>query len=120
MRILFYSLCCLMGLAVWAAEESLLEHAAAESSGLRNPLRDDEQARRAGAKLYQRECAACHGADREGRRRVPALAREDVYAVPPGGLFWILRNGSLWRGMPSFAHLPEAQRWQIVTFLQSK
>jgi hypothetical protein len=22
--------------------------------------------------------------------------------------------------MPSFAHLPEAQRWQIITFLQSK
>jgi hypothetical protein len=25
---------------------------------------------------------------------------------------------SLRRGMPSFAHLPESQRWQIITFLR--
>jgi len=24
----------------------------------------------------------------------------------------------LHRGMPSFAHLPEPQRWQIITFLR--
>jgi mono/diheme cytochrome c family protein len=110
----------LIGLAVWAAEESLLQRAAAEASGPRNPLHDDEQARRAGAKLYQRECAACHGANREGQRKAPALGREELYQAPPGALFWILRNGSLRRGMPSFAHLPEAQRWQIITFLQSR
>jgi len=31
----------------------------------------------------------------------------------------VLRNGSLRHGMPSFAHLPEQQRWQIVTYLKS-
>jgi hypothetical protein len=42
-----------------------------------------------------------------------------VRQAKPGTLYWILRNGSLCRGMPSFAHLPEDQRWQIITFLQS-
>ena len=31
-----------------------------------------------------------------------------------------LRNGSIWRGMPSFSHLPEEQRWEIVTYEVSK
>ena len=84
-----------------------------------NPFQGNETARRAGAKLYARECAACHGAKREGHGKAPALRQMEVYAAPPGVLFWILRNGSLYRGMPSFAHLPEPQRWQIITFLQS-
>jgi mono/diheme cytochrome c family protein len=73
---------------------------------------------RAGAKLYARECAECHGPKREGGKKVPSLNQPEVYNATPGTLFWILRNGSLQRGMPSFAHLPEAQRWQIITFLR--
>jgi hypothetical protein len=42
-----------------------------------------------------------------------------VQQAPAGALFWSLANGSLNHGMPSFAHLPEPQRWQIVTFLHS-
>lgn len=36
----------------------------------------------------------------------------------PGTLSWVLRNGSIWHGMPSLAHLPEQQRWEIVSFLR--
>jgi mono/diheme cytochrome c family protein len=83
-----------------------------------NPLERNEQARRAGSKLYARECAACHGPNREGRGKAPPLNRAEVYQAPSGTLFWVLRNGSLHRGMPSFAHLPEPQRWQIINFLR--
>ena len=41
------------------------------------------------------------------------------FEASPGALFWVLRNGSLKRGMLSFAHLPEAQRWQIITYLKT-
>jgi mono/diheme cytochrome c family protein len=84
---------------------------------LRNPLENDAAAQRAGAKLYKRECSACHGESREGSEKAPPLAQPEVYQAAPGTLFWILRNGSLATGMPSFAHLPEAQRWQIIAFL---
>jgi hypothetical protein len=37
----------------------------------------------------------------------------------PGEIFWVVTNGVVRHGMPSWSKLPEAQRWQIVTFLQS-
>lgn len=113
--------CVLLSLAlaaVPAREASLLQRAPSEAAGLSNPLETSAQAESAGAKLYGRECAACHGANRLGRGKVPPLNATEVREAPPGALFWVLRHGSPRREMPSFAHLPEAQRWQIVTFLQ--
>ncbi len=99
---------------------SLVEQAPETASRLRNPFQGNRQAERAGAKLYARECAPCHGLNREGGDKAPPLDQPEVHESSPGKLFWVLRNGSLRRGMPSFAHLPEAQRWQIVTFLRSR
>jgi mono/diheme cytochrome c family protein len=84
----------------------------------RNPLEGDERARRAGAKLFARECAPCHGASGQGIGKPPPLNGLNVSGAPPGALFWVLENGSLWHGMPSFSHLPEQQRWQIITFVR--
>ena len=42
-----------------------------------------------------------------------------MHQASAGALFWILKNGSLRHGMPSFAHLPEPERWQIITYLRS-
>lgn len=99
---------------------SLVERVPAQGAHAGNPLAGSDAARRAGAKLYARECAACHGPKREGIGKAPPLNQSEVWAAPPEVLFWILRNGSLRRGMPSFAHLPEAQRWQIITDLQAQ
>jgi mono/diheme cytochrome c family protein len=96
----------------------LLQHA--PPSQLSNPYVADEDARRAGAKLYERECAACHGRSGEGYGKAPPLSSPSVRRASPGALFWVLRNGSLKRGMPSFAHLPEARRWQIIAYLQDE
>ncbi len=102
----------------WAGVGSLLQQAPPSAAGLENPLGNDSRARRAGAKLYQRECAACHGRQREGIGKAPPLGAPAVSGAPAGALFWVLRNGSLRPGMPSFAHLPEAQRWQIIAYLR--
>lgn len=101
------------------AAASLIQSTPQSAAQKHNPFDGDESARRAGAKLYVRECASCHGDNREGRRNAPPLNRKDVQSAPSGTLFWILRNGSPHRAMPSFAHLPDAQRWQIVTFLRN-
>jgi len=103
---------------IWAGAASLLQQAPTESSRIINPLDGDQQACMAGAKLYARDCAACHGPNREGLGKAPPLNRSDVSHATPGALFWVLRNGSFRRGMPSFAHLPEPQRWQIITWLR--
>jgi mono/diheme cytochrome c family protein len=107
--------CCLL-----AAGRSPIEKAPAAFANRPNPEADNDETRRAGAKLYQRECAACHGQDRQGLGKAPALDRSDIRDTSPGALFWALRNGSLRRGMPSFAHLPEPERWQIIRYLQAQ
>jgi mono/diheme cytochrome c family protein len=99
---------------------SLIERVPVGAADSVNPLESDEPALQAGRKLYARECAACHGSHLEGIGKAPPLNQAEVKTAPPGVLFWILRNGSLRRGMPSFAHLPEPQRWQIITFLSSQ
>lgn len=103
--------------------ESLTQRARAdvsEKARLRpNPLADDPRAPAAGAQLYARHCADCHGKDAEGGPKGPALRSDVIRSATPGTLFWILTNGSVRRGMPVWSKLPEPQRWQIVTFLKS-
>jgi mono/diheme cytochrome c family protein len=106
--------------AVVANSESLIQRAPETAAAKRNPFQGDGKAERAGAKLYARECASCHGRTREGKSKAPPLTVGQVHEVPSGALFWVLTHGSLGRGMPSFAHLPEARRWQIVAFLQGE
>jgi mono/diheme cytochrome c family protein len=107
------------GLLAWSQGGSLIQRASSKAQPMNNPLESDPAAHRAGAKLYKRECSACHGENRQGSINAPPLAQAEVYQAAPGTLFWILRNGSLTTGMPSFAHLPDAQRWQIIAFLTS-
>jgi len=99
--------------------DSLVGRAPAWAAEKQNPFEGSERAERAGAKLYAQQCASCHGSHRQGGKKAPPLTQPEVQKAAAGMLFWVLRNGSLHQGMPSFAHLPEAQRWQIVTYLQS-
>ena len=109
----------LVAAAAWARVGTLVQQAPPRVNTLRNPFEGQQRAQRAGSKLFARECAACHGPDGMGMGKAPPLNQADVHQAPPGALFWVLRNGSLKRGMPSFAHLPEPQRWQIVDYLKS-
>ena len=109
----------LLAALAWGRTGSLVQHVSPHAAPKNNPLEGREEARNAGAKLFLRECAPCHGPTGAGLEKAPRLRQREVYEAAPATLFWILRNGSLRRGMPSFAHLPEPQRWQIVTYLQS-
>lgn len=112
---------CLLLAAGLAQAASLLQEAPPKTAAASNPLEGQEDARRAGAKLFARECASCHGENGVGGLgKAPPLRQPGVYQAAPGALFWVLRNGSLHRGMPSFAHLPEPQRWQIITWLKAQ
>ncbi len=98
---------------------SLVEQASRTAKPRSNPFDGQERHIQAGAKLFAGECAACHGENGAGGLSpAPPLRQTEVRQAAPGTLFWILRNGSLPRGMPSFAHLPEQQRWQIITYLK--
>jgi mono/diheme cytochrome c family protein len=109
----------LVAAAAWARVGTLVQQAPPRAKMRSNPFEGRPLAQRAGAKLFARECSACHGTDARGMGKAPPLNQADVHDASAGALFWVLRNGSLTRGMPSFAHLPEAQRWQIIVYLKT-
>jgi mono/diheme cytochrome c family protein len=83
-----------------------------------NPLASDPEAVASGRKLFAQHCAECHGSAAEGGKKALSLRADEIQQATPGTLFWILTNGVVRRGMPVWSKLPEAQRWQIVTFLK--
>ena len=84
-----------------------------------NPYTGNSEAISAGRLLFTENCAQCHGGDALGRHGRPSLRSERVRNVSDGELAWLLRNGSLWKGMPSWTSLPEPERWQIIAYLRS-
>jgi mono/diheme cytochrome c family protein len=91
----------------------------AQSSGKEQMYigRDDQI--RAGEKLYRRHCAECHGADGRGIGKAANLQAPHVQTKSPAELVEFLRDGDLWRGMPSWANMPEERRWQIVAYIKT-
>ncbi len=104
-------------LAAAAAHTSALDRVPARFRLRPNPFQGTPEAAAAGAKLFARHCANCHAPGVTGRFRGPALNSFQIRHAPPGALFWVITNGVVRRGMPPWAKLPEAQRWQIVTYL---
>jgi mono/diheme cytochrome c family protein len=93
--------------------------APAAASAVKNPLADRPQAAGGGRKLFQRNCAECHGRDGAGTGRAPNLHAASVQDQSDGALFWKITGGNTARGMPSWSRLPEAQRWQLILFLRT-
>lgn len=96
-----------------------LAQAPEKARARQNPFEHDPDALAAGQKLFERHCAECHGTQGEGSKRAPSLRADEVQSATPGTLFWTLTNGVVRRGMPVWSKLPEAQRWQIVTYLKT-
>jgi mono/diheme cytochrome c family protein len=85
----------------------------------KNPFAGDAREAAAGGKLFEQHCSDCHGPKAGGTRRGPTLLSQEVEEATPGTLFWTLTNGVVWHGMPVWSKLPEPERWQIVTFIES-
>jgi mono/diheme cytochrome c family protein len=102
------------------AHDSHFDMAPAPDAQMTNPYQGKPDAAAAGKKLYGQNCSQCHGANLQGIGPAPALDSQDVKHVKPGALFWFISTGNVTSGMPSWSGLPKNQRWQIVTFLQSK
>ena len=96
-----------------------LSKAPAKAATRHNPLESDPDAVAAGGKLFAQHCAECHGDTANGGKKAPSLRAAEVQRVTPGTLFWLLTNGVVRRGMPVWSKLPEAQRWQLVSYLKS-
>ena len=102
-----------------ASSGAWMKHVPAKEQVRADPYAKDANAAAAGAILYQRSCASCHGDDAAGIGRHPSLRSGRVHSATDGQLFWLLTNGELAHGMPSWSRLPEGERWQLVRYLHS-
>lgn len=119
-RLLAATLLALAGAVCLAASSVQWDHIPAKDHTRSNPLSGKPEAITAGALLYHNHCQQCHlaGGAGDGHKK-PSLKTDRIRAATDGDLEWFLRQGNLAHGMPSWSSLPEAQRWQIVTYLRS-
>lgn len=84
-----------------------------------NPYADNPDAIAAGRNLFLNNCAKCHGESAQGKGSRPSLRSERIDGATDGEIAWILKNGNLYKGMPSWGGLPEQERWQIIAYIRS-
>ena len=85
-----------------------------------NPYKDQPDAVAAGRRIFVDHCAHCHGEDAEGIKKRPSLRSERVQQdATDGDLHWLLVNGSMGYGMPSWSKLGDPQIWQVITYVKS-
>jgi mono/diheme cytochrome c family protein len=104
---------------VAATDGPWLRNVPQQERARQNPYAENNDAVVAGGILFKRNCASCHGVSAQGLGSRPSLQSEQVHDATDGELHWLLTNGNLRRGMPSWALLPDPQRWQIVRYLHS-
>lgn len=99
--------------------------APAEAARRVNPVRADEVSRASGRKLFEANCASCHGPTGRGNgalaARLETLPADLVVMArqyPDGDFAWKIANG---RGqMPAWKEtLSENQIWDLVNFIQN-
>jgi mono/diheme cytochrome c family protein len=105
----------------WGATKygSWLQHVPDADRKRTNPYAGQSEAIAAGSKMFTDHCAKCHGADALGSKKRPNLRAPEVQRATDGEIFWLLRNGDLRHGMPSWSSIPEPSRWQIISYVKS-
>jgi mono/diheme cytochrome c family protein len=93
-----------------------------------NPVANNGRALAAGRDAYTGSCAVCHGANGDGRGvlgtssypNATDLRTHDVAEKSDAQLFWIVKNGLNFTGMPGFAdQYSDQDIWSIVTFIRA-
>jgi glucose/arabinose dehydrogenase len=107
------------GTPAFAADASNFHDAPTAASSVANPYAGQASAAKAGAALYAKNCASCHGLAGQGTGNIPSLTHGATQQATDGALFWFITKGSANNGMPSWAALPAQQRWQIVSYLKT-
>jgi cytochrome c553 len=114
----------------WAITDWFLHYAMRKSvethaGGIAAPPLDDPALIHRGAGHYASGCAPCHGAPGQARSAIaqamtppPPFLPEKIPEWQPDELFWIVRHGVKFTGMPAWPALARADEvWAMVAFL---
>jgi glucose/arabinose dehydrogenase/mono/diheme cytochrome c family protein len=99
------------------AQNRNFHNAPSSAKELKNPY--DHQPPADAKDLYHARCSPCHGENGEGTGNLPSLAKGRAETATDGEVFWYITKGDVNNGMPSWAGLPEEERWKIVTYLRT-
>jgi mono/diheme cytochrome c family protein len=96
--------------------------------GQPNPVAQNPRALSAGRDAYTGSCAVCHGATGDGRGvfgissypNATDLTAHDAAEKSDGQLFWIIKNGLSFTGMPGFAdQYSDQDIWSLVSYVRA-
>jgi len=110
----------LAAVAFGAADGAWLKHVPAKDHERKNPYQGQTGAVAAGRLVFYDHCSKCHGENADGTKKRPSLRSARVQQeATEGDLHWLLVNGNMGRGMPSWSKLGDPQIWQVISYLKS-
>jgi len=119
-RLLIVTVPFLAALAFAAADGSWMKHVPSKDHERKNPFAGQADAVSAGRLVYEDHCSKCHGENAQGTKKRPSLRSERVQQeASEGDLHWLLVNGNMGRGMPSWSKLGDPQIWQVITYVKT-
>jgi cytochrome c553 len=109
----------------WFLHYAMRQSVATHAGGIAVPPLDGPALVHRGAGHYASGCAPCHGAPGQPRSAIalamtppPPFLPEKIPEWQPNELFWIVRHGVKFTGMPAWPALARADEvWAIVAFL---
>ena len=119
--LLIWLLLLLLTIAAFAgADGAWLARVPARDHERSNPYQGQTDAIAAGRRIYVEHCLQCHGENAEGTKKRPPLKSPRVQQqATEGDLHWLLFNGNMKKGMPSWAKLPDQQLWQVIAYVKT-
>jgi cbb3-type cytochrome c oxidase subunit III len=113
--------------AMWLAIDAQEPRGNQEALKLKNPEMSNAESIEAGNKLYQLNCASCHGPKGKGDGSLalsggtPSDLTDETwdYGSTDGEIFVVIRDGISSDMQPYKDKLKEKQIWQLVNFIRS-
>jgi mono/diheme cytochrome c family protein len=114
----------------WVAERLRRLSVPAGERDAVNPLPPTEQNLADGRAHFADHCASCHGNDGRGQTemgqglypKAPDMRDHDTQKLTDGELFYIIKNGVRFTGMPAWGeadgHADDEDNWKLVHFIR--